>query len=325
MNRFKSWATALALLAVVASTPASAQGQAFPSKPIRVVVPFAPGGTTDVLARGMAGILQGRLGVPVVIDNKPGGSGAIGIENVARSPADGYTLLWGTDAVTVQPLLRKDFPVDPQRDLTPLVQVGYTPMLILVGRNFPAKDIQSFIAMAKAKPGELRYGSGGTGTVVHIAAERFRLAAGIDVIHVPYKGTGPALVDAVGGHIEAVITGVPEVMAQVKSGDLRPLVFTGEQRSPLLPEVPTLAESGFPGFFAAGWMGVLGPANLPTAIADKLATALQEAAQSPEFRKIGDQAGLITVSTRQAQTARDLKEQSDRFRDIIGKAGIKAE
>jgi tripartite-type tricarboxylate transporter receptor subunit TctC len=318
-------ALAAALLISVMGGPGAWAQAPYPSKPIKIVVPFAPGGTSDNLARAMAALLQGRLGVAVYVDNKPGASGAIAIQAVAKAPADGYTLLWGSDSLIVQPLLRKDFPVDTLRELEPLVQVGYTPMLILVNKDAPIADIKQLVARAKAAPGALRYGSGGAGTVLHITGERFKLAAGIDMIHVPYKGTGPAMLDAVGGHIEVVIAGVAEAISQVRHGDLRALAYTGDTRYAGLPEVPTVAESGLPGFFAAGWQGVVAPASLPPLVATLLADELYAVAQSPEFQKVSTTAGMVGVLSRRPETGHYLRAQSERYREAIEKANIKAE
>jgi len=297
----------------------------FPSRPIKILVPFAPGGTSDNLARTLANAMQSRLKVSVIVENKPGGSGAIAIEDVAHAPANGYTLLWGTDAVIVQPLLHKDFPVKVERDLEPLARVGYTPMLFVANKRLPAGNIQQLISMAKANPGKLRYGSGGTGTVLHITGERFNLAAGIDIAHIPYKGTKPAVLDAMAGHIELAVTGVSEVIPLVLSGDVKALAYTGDVRYPTLPDVPTVAESGYPGFFAAGWAGVLAPAGLPPGVAQRLADEIVAAARTPEFRKVADTAGMISAIAGPSETAAYLRTQSGRYREVIEKARITAE
>ena len=237
--------------------------QSFPSKPIKLVVAFAPGGATDALARTIAQQLGTLTGATVVVENKPGASGAIAMELVAKAPADGYTLLWGSDSVVVQPLLRKNFPVDPMRDLTPLARLGIAPMVVSVNQKVPAKDLKELVALAKSRPGGLKYGSGGSGSSQHLTGEEFKNRAGIDLIHVPYKGTGPAITDALGGHIDVVFTGVGEVAPHAAAGNMRPLGIMSEARVSALPNVPTFIESGYPGFIGGSWMGVLGPANLP--------------------------------------------------------------
>ena len=303
----------------------AARAQSYPSRPIKIVVAFAPGGATDVLARSLALQLASQTGATVIVENKPGASGAIAMELVARSAPDGYTLLWGSDTVVVQPLLRKNFPVDPFRDLTPLARLGTAPNVISVNKKVAARDLKELVALAKAKPGNLKYGSGGNGSSQHLSGEEFKIRAGIDMIHIPYKGTGPALTDALGGHIDVVLTGIGEVAPYAVSGDLRPLAVMSEARVAALPNVPTMIESGYPAFIGGSWMGVLGPANLPKDVATWLSDHFLAAAQSDEFKQKSQSFGITGALLKGPETGAFMRSLSDRFREAIDKAGITAE
>ena len=303
----------------------AARAQSYPSRPIKIVVAFAPGGATDVLARSLALQLASQTGATVIVENKPGASGAIAMELVARSAPDGYTLLWGSDTVVVQPLLRKNFPVDPFRDLTPLARLGTAPNVISVNKKVPARDLKELVALAKAKPGNLKYGSGGNGSSQHLSGEEFKIRAGIDMIHIPYKGTGPALTDALGGHIDVVLTGIGEVAPYAVSGDLRPLAVMSEARVAALPNVPTMIESGYPAFIGGSWMGVLGPANLPKDVATWLSDHFLAAAQSDEFKQKSQSFGITGALLKGPETGAFMRSLSERFREAIDKAGITAE
>ncbi len=313
---------ALAAMGPAISAIGTAQAQVFPSKPIKIVVAFAPGGATDVLARSLAQQMSTQTGAIVIVENKPGASGAIAMEFVARAPADGYTLLWGSDTVVVQPLLRKNFPVDPFRDLTPLARLGTAPNVISVNKKLAARDIRELVALAKAKPGDLKYGSGGNGSSQHLSGEEFKIRSGIDMIHVPYRGTGPAVTDALGGHIDLVLTRIGEIAPHAISGDLRPLAVMSEARVAALPNVPTLIESGYPGFIGGSWMGVLGPAGLPRDVANWLTDRVLAAAQSDEFRQKSQGFGITGALLKGPETGAFMRSLSDRMREAIDKSGI---
>lgn len=303
----------------------AAHAQAFPNKPIRIVVAFAPGGATDTLARSLAQQMSTQTGATVLVENKPGASGAIAMELVARAPADGYTLLWGSDTVIVQPLLRKSFPVDPFKDLLPLARLGTAPIVISVGKNSPAHDIKELIQIAKSKPGTLKYGSGGAGTTQHLTGEDFKLRTGIDMLHVPYKGTGPAVVDAMGGHIDVVLSGVGEVAKLADAGDIRPLVVMSETRVPAIAKVPTMIESGFPGYTAGSWMGLLAPAGTPPDVAKWLSDKAIAAAHSDEFKQKSQGFGITGAMLDGPGTLGFMRNLSDRLRAAIDKSGITIE
>ena len=321
----RTFLTMLPALGMGITLPGPAAAQAYPAKPIRVIVAFAAGGATDVLARSLSQQLTNLTGATVIVENKPGASGAIAMEFVARAPADGYTLLWGSDSVVVQPLLRKNFPVDPMKDLTPLARLGTAPMVISVGKKVAARDLKELVALAKATPGGLKYGSGGNGSTQHLTGEELKIRAAIDMIHVPYKGTGPAVTDTLGGHIDVVFTGVGEVVPHVASGELRALAVMSEARIPALANVPTTAEAGFPGFTAGSWMGMLGPANLPRDVATWLSDKIVAAAQLDEFRQKAAGFGMAPALLKGPETAAFMRALSERSREAIAKANIVAD
>ncbi len=313
---------AFAALGLAACGTSAVHAQAFPAKPIKIVVAFAPGGATDVLARSLAQQMSVQTGATVIVENKPGASGAIAMELVAKAPADGYTLLWGSDTVVVQPLLRKNFPVDPFRDLTPLARLGTAPNVISVNKKVPARDLKELIALAKARPGDLKYGSGGNGSSQHLSGEEFKIRSGTSMIHVPYKGTGPAVTDLLGGHIDLVFTGIGEVAPHAASGEVRPLAIMSEARVAALPNVPTLIELGYPGFIGGSWMGVLAPAGLPREIATWLTDRILAAAQSDEFKQKSQGFGITGALLKGPETGAFMRSLSDRMREAIDKAGI---
>jgi tripartite-type tricarboxylate transporter receptor subunit TctC len=321
----RNFLKALPAAGLALAIPGMAWAQAYPSRPIKVIVAFAAGGATDVLARSLSQQLANLTGATVIVENKPGASGAIAMEFVARAPADGYTLLWGSDSVVVQPLLRKNFPVDPMKDLTPLARLGTAPMVISVNKKVAARDLKELVALAKATPGGLKYGSGGNGSTQHLTGEELKIRAGIDMIHVPYKGTGPAVQDTLGGHIDVVFTGVGEVVPHVTSGDLRALAVMSEARIPALANVPTMAEAGYPGFIAGSWMGMLGPANLPREVATWLSDKIVAAAQLDEFRQKAAGFGMAPALLKGPETGAFMRALSERSREAITKANITAD
>lgn len=260
-----------ALAVALAPRLATAQTAAFPSKPVRLVVPFTPGGSTDILARAIGHKLGETWNQPVVIENKPGAGGNIGVEYVAKSPADGYTLVMGhIGTFAANPALYRRLPYDPIRDFAPITLVARVPNVLVVGPAVPAKTFGEFVAYAKANPGKVFYGSGGNGSAAHLATEYFRMRTGLDLQHVPYKGTGPALADLLSGQIGVVLTGAPPLMAHLKSGKLRALAVASPQRLAVLPDVPTIAESGYPGFSAVQWYGLFAPAATPRELVARL-------------------------------------------------------
>src|SRR5215471_381296 len=264
---------ALILLALAGASSA-ARGQSWPSRPLRIVVPFAAGaGVPDIMARLVGRHLAEALGQQVVIDNRPGAGGIVGAEVVAKAGPDGYTLLMGNTALVVAPYLYTKLPFDPLADFVPISLVNSAPLLLVVHPSVPAQSVGELLAYAKARPGQLNYGSGGVGTTPYLATELLKSMTGIDVVHVPYKGGAPALADLVAGQLSFMIENVPGTLPLVKSGKLRALAITSAQRSPLVPELPTIAEAGVPGYEMTGWNGIFLPRGVPEDIGTKLHAA----------------------------------------------------
>src|SRR5918993_1353497 len=251
--------------------PALGAESAYPSRPIRIVDPFPPGGPSDIVGRTISQRLSEALGQTVVVDNRGGASGIVGCEIVAKAAPDGHTLLLGpSGALTIQPTINPKLPFDPQRDFEPVTQLTSGPQVIAVNPAVPAKSVHELIALAKSKPGQLNYASGGSGTANHLAAEVFKLAAGVDVVHVPYKGTGPALTSVLSGEAQMIISSLLPALPHLKSGKLRALAVTSTSRSAAVPNVPTAAESGLPAFETSSWHGILVPARTPRSIITRL-------------------------------------------------------
>src|SRR5476651_120874 len=297
----KSWTGLVALAAfAILSVPAGAQD--YPNRPITLVVPFPPGGSTTIVARTITDKLAEILGQQIIVDNRGGAGGTIGTKSVAKSEPDGYTLALGyTGTLAIGPSLYANVGYDPRKDFAPIGRIGTAPNTLVVHPSFPAKTVAELISYAKANPGKINYGSAGVGTVSHVCGEYFATAAGIKIVHVPYKGTGPALTDLIGGHIPMAFAPIPASHANVSAGLLRALAVTSTARSSLLPDVPTIAESGFPGFDASLYYGLVAPAGTPRPIIDKLNKALQGALASVEVKKqLGLDGTEITPGTPEA-------------------------
>ena len=286
-----------AVLALAAAGPVAAQ--TYPDKPIRLIVGFAPGGFTDVLARVIGQKLTERLGQPVIVENKPGVAGTLGADLVAKAKPDGYTLLLGhSNSNAVAPALYPKLPYDVVRDFTPVIRVATTPLLLTVHPSVAARDVNSFVALAKSNPGGLRFASSGGGSAQHLAAARFMLATKTQMTHIPYKGSGQAIVDLLSGQVELNFESPPNVLSHVQAGKLRVLAITSNKRSPLLPDVPTLAEAGVPNAEMLQWFAVLGPAKLPHEIAQKLNSEIAAILKLPDVaEKIASQGGEIVAGT----------------------------
>ena len=264
----------LAAATLLAIAP-TVSAQDYPTKPIRVIVPFAPGGGSDFIARFMAQRLSGLLGKPFVIENKPGAGGNLGTEQGVRAAADGYTLTLIASSYTVNPAIHK-LNFDPVNEVTPIIQLSRGPLLVLVNPSLGASTLQDLIAMAKKKPGEIMYASSGQGSIIHAATELFNLKAGIKMIHVPYRGTGPALTDTLAGQTQVFFSSAATALPHVQSGTLKALAVTTAKRLPALPNVPTVAEAGLPGYEVDLWHGLLAPKGLPRTIVDKINKAANE-------------------------------------------------
>jgi tripartite-type tricarboxylate transporter receptor subunit TctC len=277
-------AMTIALLALVAG-PLHAQG-AWPSKPLRIIAPVQPGGGVDLVARTIAERLSASLGQSVVVENQSGGGGIVGSLATARAAPDGYTLMVGyVGTHGTNPAVRK-LPYDAVKDFTPIAMVGGTPNVLIVPATIPVSTLREFVAWAKANPDKLAYGSSGPGTLTHLAMEQFKVEAGLpDITHVAYRGIGPAFTDILGGRTQAMFPGLAAALPHIKGGKVKPLAVTGTRRHPLLPEIPTFEESGYPGFDGVQWYGIVGPANLPPAIVQRLNADINKALATPELRE----------------------------------------
>jgi tripartite-type tricarboxylate transporter receptor subunit TctC len=302
------------LMAIAAMAAPDARGADYPTHPIKLVVPYAAGGPADLLARLIGDFLSKDLKQPVIIENKGGAQGAIGAEEVARSEPDGYTLLFTTGSVFVtNPLLYKKLSYDPVRDFKMLAIVSDSPLVMEVNPSVPARTIAELVAYAKQNPGKVNFGSGGVGATVHLAGEMFKQVAGIQMTHVPYKGTGPALTDLLAGNIQLMFDSVSTVLPQVKSGSLRALGVSTVQRSPDLPDVPTIAESGYPDYRVSLWYGVVAPAKLPNDVTAKISVSLDRALNDEAFRSQLEKVGFPVLRPRSAAAIKEFID-ADRAR-----------
>ena len=284
--RFKTVVTATmaALVAAVISLHAGAQST-YPNRPIKIIAPVQPGGGVDLVARQTGDGLSKALGQPVVIENQSGGGGVVGSQATARAAPDGYTLMVGyVGTHGTNPAVRK-LPYDAIKDFTPIAMVGGTPNVLVVPPSVPANTLRDFIAYAKANPGKLSYGSSGPGTLTHLAMEQLKVAAGLDIVHVPYRGIGPAFADILGGQTQAMLPGLAAALPHIKAGKVKPLAVTGNKRHPLVPDVPTFEELGFAGFDGVQWYGIVGPANVPAPIVTRLNEEINRMLASADFRE----------------------------------------
>jgi tripartite-type tricarboxylate transporter receptor subunit TctC len=303
-----------------------AHAQTYPNKPIRLVVPFAPGGSSTIVARSVAMEMEKGLGQPIVIENKGGGGGNLAMHDVARSDPDGYTIIIGhVGSLAMTPYITPNLGYDVNRDFAPISLLAKVPNIFVVHADVPAKNLREFVALAKAKPGPFYYGSAGNGSAGHLAMEYLKLVSGMDLQHVPYKGTGPNLVDLVAGRTHATSAGTPPLMPHVKAGKLRVIAVGTPQRLPTLPDVGTVAEQGYPGFEASQWYGLNAPAKTPPALVKRLAEEAAKAAKSPSVveRFKADDAEAIG-STPQEYADFIAREQA-RWKEVIQKAGVKAD
>lgn len=303
-----------------------ALAQEYPAKPVRLIIPFAPGGANDILGRLVASRLSVSLGQQVVADNRPGAGGSIGADIAAKSPSDGYTIVIGhIGTLAVNPTLYRKLPYNPVTDFQPISLIAKVANIMVVHPSLPAKSVKELIALAKAKPGMLVYGSGGSGGAGHLATEYFKLMAKIDIVHVPYKGTGPAIVDLLAGQTQLVFAGVPGIIAHTRAGKLRPLGVSTSQRLRVLPEVPTISEAGVPGYEATQWYGVLAPAGTPKAVIDKLNKELVTWVQTKEMTdRLGAMGSEPASSTPDGFMAL-IKSEIRRWAPVIRRAGIRAD
>jgi len=315
---------ACAALAAAAAGAAFAQA-GYPGKPVRMVVPSSAGGGTDIVARIIAPELSKRLGQQVVIDNRPGAGTMIGIEVAAKSPADGYTLLMGLSTLAINSALYKKVPYDPQRDFAPITQAVSSASIIVVHPSVPVKTVKELIAFARARQGQLNYASAGTGTYPHMTMELFLSMAKLKMVHIPYKGTAPAMIDMLAGQVATMAATILTGMPQIRAGRLRPLGITSAARSPIVPDIPTVAEAGLPGFESVQWYGVLAPARTPKDIITRVHGEVTRALQQPEIkaRLAGD--GADTVGSSPEEFARYIQSELTKWAKVARDAGIQPE
>ena len=312
---------AVACLAAVG--PSFAQG--YPSKPIRLVVPFAPGGPSDSQARLIAQKLSEDLKQPVLVENKPGAAGNIGVDFVAKAPADGYTLLFcSTGPLLVNPAVFEHMPFDTFRDLAPVVLASSAPTVLAVHPSVPAEDISALLALVRANPDKYSYASGGEGTTQHLSGELLKSMADLKMAHVPYKGEGPATTDALGGHVPIIFTSVGTGLPNFRSGRLRPLAVTSSKRNPALPKVPTLVESGLAGYEVIAWQGVLAPARTPTPIVERLNLAFRKVLQSPDVVERLISVGNVPGGGTSSEFAAFMEQEAPRWARMVKAAGVKS-
>jgi tripartite-type tricarboxylate transporter receptor subunit TctC len=312
------------LLALAFALPAGRALAAYPDRIVKIVVPFAPGGGTDVVARTLAQEMAKALGVSVIIENKPGAGTIIGTQAVATSEADGYTLLMGTFANAVNPSLYAKLPYQ-QRDFAPVALVARSFNIVVVNPASPIKSIADLIAAAKAEPDKLSYGTYGTGTSAHLAGELFKHMAGVNLTTVPYKGAAPAITDLIGGQIQVMFTTVASAAPLIEGGQLRALAVTSAERSPAFPALPTVSEAGVPGYDAEAWYGLFAPAKTPPDVIDRLNKAAAAAVKAESFRKLAVNEGLVLIASPPDELDRYFAVEEERWRKVIRDAGLKAE
>lgn len=306
---------------LLATVPAAAQA-AYPSKPITIVVPFSAGGTTDILARIVGQALTAELGQSVIVDNRAGAGGNIGGALAAKAPADGYTLFMGTVGThAINASLYKKMPFDPIKDFAPLTRVANVPNLLVANPAQPYKSVAELIAYAKAHPGKVNFGSSGNGSSIHLSGELFNAMAKVDMVHVPYKGSAPAVTDLLGNQIGIMFDNMPSAIQHVRSGKLRALAVTTAKRSPELPNVPTIAEAGVPGYEATSWFGLFAPATTPAAVVSKLNTAIVKVLANPEVKKKINEQGAEVHSETPEQFAAFIQKESVKWGKVVRDSG----
>lgn len=324
--------TCIAKLLVAASAsafavlPAQAPAQgSYPARPIRIIVPFTPGGSTDILARSIGQELTKAWGQSVIVENVPGAGGSLGADKAAKAQADGYTLLMGhIGTLAVNPSLYPNLPYDPVKSFVPVAWVARVPNILVVHPSVAATSVKALVALARAKPGQLNYGSGGNGSAANLATEYFKLQTGVSILHIPYRGTVPAVTDLMGGQIQLLFTGAPAVLGQIKSGQLRALAVSSPERIAALPEVPTVAELGYKDFEADQWYGVVAPAGTPREIVLKLNAQINRALDSAELKTRLSNEGAIATPTTPEAFGQLIVREIARWKPVIQSGRVKA-
>ena len=322
MKRLAQWSFALLAMLIVGG---GALAQTYPAKPVRLIVPFPPGGGTDNLGRLIAQKLTEALGQQVTVENRPGAGTIIGTEAAAKAPADGYTLLMAQTATGINPSIYPKLPYDTVRDFAPVVLVATAPTLLVVNPQVPAKNLQDLLALAQAKPGSLNFPSGGNGTSPHMAGEFFKSLTGAGIVHVPYKGGGPAITDLLGGQVQLMFDTMPSIMPHVKAGKLRPIALAAPARSPELPEVPTFAESGLAAFEADAWYGIFAPAGTPPDIIARINAEVNRILAAPDVRERMKTLGADPIGKSPEFFAAFVKDEIAKWGKVVKEAGIKVE
>jgi len=312
---------ALSFFLVFAASEADAQ--AYPAKPIRLILPFPPGGPTDILGRAIAQKVGEQMGQQVIADSRPGAGGNLGLELAAKAPPDGYTIVLSSPLVAISPSLYSKLNYDPQKDLAPISLVAIIQNVLLVHPSVPAKNVRELVQVAQRSPGKLNYGSGGVGTTTHLAPELLQSLTGIKLVHVPYKGSGLALIGLVSGEVDMLVMAVPAAAQQIEAGKVRALAVLSEKRATPLPNVPTSKEAGYGNFVIDIWYGILAPAGTPPAIVSRLNTELVKALNSPDLKEKLLTAGVQPTSNTSEQFASFIRSETTRFAKVVKDAGIK--
>jgi tripartite-type tricarboxylate transporter receptor subunit TctC len=312
--------------ATLALATAAAFAQTYPSKSIRLISPFAPGGGTDITARALAPKLQAALGQPVIVDNRGGAGGMVGVELAAKAPPDGYTIVIGTIGnIAVNPSLYSKMPYDPQKDLTPIGQVANALNVLVVHPSLPAKTVKEFIAIAKQRPGALNFGSSGPGATDHLAGEVFNVMAGVKMVHIPYKGGAPAMLDLVAGQVEIVFSTMATAIGAIQGNRIRPIAMTGNQRYERMPQIPTIAEGGLKGFEVNNWYGFFAPAGTPKDVVTRLHTETAKALAMADTKTRLLDAGIIGTSSTPEQFNTYIQAETKKWAKVVKDANIKAD
>src|SRR5262245_2689844 len=314
--------TAAGLLVALTTVVAA---QDYPTKPVRLIIPFPPGGSNDVVGRVIATHLGERLGKQVVVDNRAGAGGVVGTELAANAPKDGYTILIISMAHAVNPWLYKPLPYDPIKAFAPISVLASGPNVVAVNPGLPVHSIKELVALAKEKPGQLQYASAGVGSFQHLGGELFKLEAKVDMLHVPFKGGGPAMIDVIGGHTKLLFSSLVQTTPHIRSGKLRAIATGGLKRNPVLPDVPTVAEPGVPSYEAVNWWGLVAPAGTPASIIERLHKAVQEVQSSPEVGKQFDSEGAEIVRMSPTEFGAFMVKEMAKWERVVKEGGIKAE
>jgi tripartite-type tricarboxylate transporter receptor subunit TctC len=324
-SRFYALFCALCAVITLCGPAPCAFADSYPHKPIRIIVPYPPGGFNDTLARTLGQILNERWGQPVIVDNRPGGGTTIGTNLAAQSPPDGYTLLIVSFAFAVNPALYTSLPYDTNRDFAPVLLAAGTPNLLVVNPRLPVKSVKELIAFARAKPGRLNYSSAGNGSSNHLSMELFKSLTGVDIVHIPYKGSAPAVTDLIGGQVDLMFDNVPNVLQQVKAGKLRAIAVSSRERSAFVKGLPTVAESGVPGFDVSVWFGVVAPAATPRAVIAQLNVEINRILGLPGVRRAFNNQGVEALGGTPDEFAAFLRVQQNKWSKVVRESGAKAE